>query len=454
MSELLEQIKLLAGQKSDLADKFDESITTEAFNKRQIDVSQLNELLLTAGFDCVSDDFFMLLHNGRPNKYKDGTQINGLADLRDKVDKFRKLAILKYGNFKFAFKKWAQMNNAQLEKELEDILPKREKAIDYYITRTKSIEDIGEIPIKERYLLGHTIKEQEDPKSQERCAEMRKIGEGNLRKYLTFAHMDVYIATSMRRYRDYISVGKFAQKVFNDQSIKELRLRYFDPTQTYSASRFTEGLAESLMLKRAKCAIYCAQETDTLGKDSELAITLAQGKPVIAYMPEIKNVDNYAKDLIRNCKEENPNEPAAPLKDHLTEYFPQLVVKKRKLLQTNNIELLAQELAISLKKRFDERAHTLKNLHPLVMQVDLNTGVAHGVLLVRDASQCIKVLRRVLLRELEFTIKKEEIPELQEWARGDYENTYILYETITGSPYRIVIGDTLLTNSFWNFYLK
>ena len=46
-----------------------------------------------------------------------------------------------------------------------------------------------------------------------------------------------------------------------------------------------EGLAEALMLRRAACTIYFAQENDTLGKDSELASTLAQGKPVIAFVP-------------------------------------------------------------------------------------------------------------------------------------------------------------------------
>jgi hypothetical protein len=41
------------------------------------------------------------------------------------------------------------------------------------------------------------------------------------------------------------------------------------------------------MLRRASCTIYLAQESDTLGKDSELASTLAQGKPVVAYIPDV-----------------------------------------------------------------------------------------------------------------------------------------------------------------------
>ena len=45
------------------------------------------------------------------------------------------------------------------------------------------------------------------------------------------------------------------------------------------------------LLRRAQCTIYMVQEGDTLGKDSELAATLAQGKPVIAYIPRYKSED-------------------------------------------------------------------------------------------------------------------------------------------------------------------
>ena len=38
------------------------------------------------------------------------------------------------------------------------------------------------------------------------------------------------------------------------------------------------------MLRRASVTIYMTQDIDTLGKDSELAATLAQGNIVIAYV--------------------------------------------------------------------------------------------------------------------------------------------------------------------------
>ena len=46
--------------------------------------------------------------------------------------------------------------------------------------------------------------------------------------------------------------------------------------------------------------IYLVGESDTLGKDSELASTLAQGKPVIAFVPQVPS--DYAKNLISRLK--------------------------------------------------------------------------------------------------------------------------------------------------------
>jgi hypothetical protein len=82
-----------------------------------------------------------------------------------------------------------------------------------------------------------------------------------------------------------------------NRCLKELDLRYFDPTQAYTDNRVNKGLVEALMLKRARCTVYSVQDTDTLGKHSELASTLAQGKPVIAYIPDL-DPDDRARQLV------------------------------------------------------------------------------------------------------------------------------------------------------------
>ena len=86
------------------------------------------------------------------------------------------------------------------------------------------------------------------------------------------------------------------ENLFSDERLRRLKLRHFDPTQSDCASRIDKGLVEALMLKRASCTVYLVQESDTLGKDSELASTLAQGKPVIAYVPSL-DVNEYSRKI-------------------------------------------------------------------------------------------------------------------------------------------------------------
>jgi hypothetical protein len=241
------------------------------------------------------------------------------------------------------------------------------------------------------------------------------------------------------------------------------------------------------MLRRAACTLYLAQETDTLGKDSELASTLAQGKTVIAYVPQVKSVEAHARkiakmplDFIRkrwlqlqaeeffslpDCQNEleqrfgtnriggkqaNGGDLPAWINALFVKF--QLITSQRKfnLIDEEEREMKAQMgktltdmcliLAILEKRYFDKRADTLRETHPLAIQVHLTDGVAHGVLVVRSAKQCAELLYRRLTNDLLFSIKHS------------YKMTE-LRERISNCPYRVVTEDRKLTNSFWNFYL-
>jgi hypothetical protein len=110
-----------------------------------------------------------------------------------------------------------------------------------------------------------------------RLQQVQAIATRNQDIYLTWDHMDVYFATSMRKAWEFADLYDFISGLMTRPAIQELKVRYFDPTQSYTGNRVDKGLVESLMLKRAKCTVYSVQDTDTLGKDSELAATLAQG---------------------------------------------------------------------------------------------------------------------------------------------------------------------------------
>jgi hypothetical protein len=106
-----------------------------------------------------------------------------------------------------------------------------------------------------------------------------------------------------------------------------------------------------------------------------------------------------------------------------------------------DLERLCRVIASSEARIYDRRARTLKVSHPLGIQVNLATGVANGVLVVRTIPHCAELLRRVVTNALEF--------ELRETAAMWY-----LEERISGCAYRVVSKDRKLTNCFWNFYRR
>jgi hypothetical protein len=176
-----------------------------------------------------------------------------------------------------------------------------------------------------------------------RTENARTIGLRNTRRYLALPYLDVYVATSMRTEQDFVDQSKFIEQVFGDARVAALKLRFFDPTLSYVDDRITKGLIECLMLRRSKVTIYNAGATDSLGKDSELAATLAQGKPVIVYVP------------------------------------PGL----------------------------ETRAKVFRADHPLGLQMAVSSGVAHGILVVRSAAQCAAMLHALLHHELSLEIRHE-----------------------------------------------
>jgi hypothetical protein len=93
-----------------------------------------------------------------------------------------------------------------------------------------------------------------------------------------------------------------------------------------------------------------------------------------------------------------------------------------------------------MKSHYESRARTLKESHPLGIQVNLATGVANGVLVVRSVTDCAGLIRRIVTRSLEVDLEDEE-------------GYTVLREKISACIFRVMTADTMLTNTFWNFYL-
>jgi hypothetical protein len=271
------------------------------------------------------------------------------------------------------------------------------------------------------------------------------MGQSNHHMYLTYDHLDVYVATSMRERHEFAFVSEFIAKITVHAHIKDLKLRLFDPTMAYCKSRIDKGLAEALMLKRAACTIYLAQESDTLGKDSELASTLAQGKPVIAFVPQMSDKFwRYLYDTFHNLRAGEA--PEATLLHMLKIYQPTAAWDDPQIQKHLSGAAYLDFAALELKTKtavtghYDKRAKVLKEVHPLGLQTNLNTGVANGLLVARSIEECAHLVRQILLNCMAFSIEK------------DSEGNVLLKEVITQCTFRVMAADRLLTNSFWNFY--
>lgn len=181
----------------------------------------------------------------------------------------------------------------------------------------------------------------------------KEIGRVNQEQYLrNIEKIDVYVATSMRDDKEYNEMTDFVDKVFHNVNLSELNIRYFDPTLCYCDSRIDKGIIECLLVRTAKVTIYCAQDGDTFGKDSELAASLVQGKPVIVYVP----------------KGNTPEE----------------------------------------MDKLNRRASIFSEFHPLGLQVGLYDGVARGIIVVRSPDDCASILAQIFTNSLETKVTFEE----------------------------------------------
>lgn len=472
--------------------------------ERELNYRQFNELLLLLDQDKVGRGFFNFFFE------KDGVSFN---ELKGGITKFRGFAMLCFGNFRFAYKQLIQMDEKKLIKKLSPYCRKPDDLERKYHKRPKKMLDIQKIPRDQTWRLGvisgklanrdvgELAKEKERlKKGESRFAEKELTGiEEELAKmgtqiqkaqaqafrntdiYLTWDYMDIYVATSMRNKWEYEETFDFMKKVFNDTRLEQLNLRYFDPTQSKCHNSREKGLVEGLMLKTTSCTIYLAQESDTMGKDSELAATLAQSKPVIAYVPKhepekyARKIHKYPLDFFKkrllildaegifedkNCvqKLREYDEHFGKIIDEFLDAFRQHRSKERFFIlwpqrerkfkkEYENFSKICMILAIAECHNFEFRAKLLKELHPLSMQVDLQSGVANGVLVVRSPKECVELLHRILTNRMKF-----EITHYKPKNAKKEEGYTVLQEEISQSPFRVVIHNRKLTNSFWNLF--
>jgi transcriptional regulator with XRE-family HTH domain len=329
-----------------------------------------------------------------------------------------------------------------------------------------------------------------------RIAETQDAGQRNLSVYLTEPYMDVYVATSMRERADFVSVNTFVESLFSNAEISHLHLRYFNPTQSWVDDRVAKGLVEALMLRRSAMTIYMAQKSDTFGKDSEASVALGQGKPVLVYVPKLRDEMSGIDSEVTGAQDQASLELTARglglsldegldrtgivstilthqldslapdamdrvIRTHWADFDlygelnglpPTMRELGRAYLDglsnrvtgpngpiTAELRAALIERVVSVAVRFEARGRTFKEIHPLALQVILSSGVLNGIIVVRSVPQCARIMYQLLTNQLETDLVVDD-------------QNYKLVEKVTRSTLRVISKHRLLTNAFWTQY--
>lgn len=389
---------------------------------------------------------------------------------------------------------------------IETLSPRRRRKIDSHLRKFKSEFLHGALsPLfapdpdalrREAERIGPKSDEQ-----VERMAQTQDIALRNLANYLASDYLDVYIATSMRTDADFLSVNNFVLDLFSRSEVAPLKLRYFNPTQSWVDDRIAKGLVEALMLKRASVTIYMAQKSDTFGKDSEASVTLGQGKPVIVYLPKLsfpkRSIDSevlFASsraqlvDQLRSLPDFEADEldetvdieaivgrllshqlsqlDETSFSDLLLRYWAdfdlygeaidrikkdqerreyrdwldRVIARKTPLSAPSpSTRKRAVEILVATAIGFEKRARVFREIHPLALQVILSSGVLNGILVTRSIPQCAEILAKLIENNLELELVIDD-------------HNYRLVEKATRSTVRVISRHKLLQNAFGRLY--
>lgn len=317
----------------------------------------------------------------------------------------------------------------------------------------------------------------------------------NLSQYISADHMDVYVATSMRNKSDFVSVNRFTERLFSHELVAPLRLRYFNPTQSWIEDRVAKGLVEALMLRRARVTLYMAQKADSFGKDSEASVALGQGKPVIIYVPKLRHADAgldsesllaendgrlreiliatgatpedldeldhdglFSAALAARLGQLQEQQIADLVGDHWADFalldeagrikggdevklreeytlYVQSVIDGRPSRLSSELREEVERIFRAVAVNFElSRARMFKETHPLALQLILSTGVLNGILVSRSVESCALLLRGLLENRLNLELRADA-------------NNYRLVESTTQSTVRVIARNSLLSNA-------
>ena len=114
--EFISWIERLCGQSVNTTDYARKQKIGSAFPSGGLGRSQLNEILLAHQLDRIGDGLFHYIFQAR--------HVNTLDEFKDRINAFRKIVMIKYGNFKYAYKTLSRYDLKKVVDAFSDWCPK------------------------------------------------------------------------------------------------------------------------------------------------------------------------------------------------------------------------------------------------------------------------------------------------------------------------------------------
>jgi len=392
----------------------------------KLDLENFNRLMLKCRRPMATRHFFAFFFEG----------VDSIERFEAAVEAYRTRAMWLYGNFRYAYKLLATSSKADFEAEMS-----RAERRDPTIYKAREpFEEIEKISVHDLDLLGYIsgdkIKDLEVAVSlleqlsaaTDLKGALRRLGAEKLKKT-----SEALVAYGLKFPKSRTAIS---------ERIIKARLR-----------RARETLAD--VSQRQDKAILIGQ------RNTERYLTLPHLDVYVATSMRDKG-DFVAQNEFINKVFSHP--AVAPLKlryfdptlsyvgDRITKGLIEMLMLMRATVTIYNAgagdtfgkdsevaATLAQGKSVIVYAETENRAKMFRVDHPLGLQIAINTGVAHGIIVVKTAKECAEMLRKVILQELEFDVVHEG---------GNYK----LREKTTGSVVRVVSDDPYLTHSFWTYY--
>jgi len=80
----------------------------------------------------------------------------------------------------------------------------------------------------------------------------------------------------------------------------------------------------------------------------------------------------------------------------------------------------------------------------LLRLAQFTTGVIHGAIVTKDPKDVIALIHRIFSNNMEYDLVR----------KPDRRSYYLLKDRITKSTVRLITDDALLTETFWNCFMR